>query len=129
MSAPIVYIDRSDVREGKLSELKAAIKELADFVESHVPRSMAYSVYLNEDESRMTVVQVHPDSASLEFHIEVAGPAFRKFKDLIRLSTMDIYGEPSEQLRLRLLEKARMLGSGTVTVHNRRAGFSRLQVS
>ena len=80
MSEPIVYIDRSDVREGKLGELKAAIEELVNFVESNEARAIAYSVYLNEDGSQMTVVQVHPDSASLEFHMEVAGPAFPKFK-------------------------------------------------
>jgi len=30
-------------------------------------------VYLNEDGTQMTVVHVHSDSASLEFHMRVAG--------------------------------------------------------
>jgi len=127
MSAPIIYIDKSSVREGKLSELKAAIRELVEFIESNVPRLIAYSVYLNADETQMTVVQTQPDSASLEFHMDVGGPAFAKFKDLIRLTSMEIYGEPSEGLRKRLLDKARMLGGGEeiITFHKRQAGFSR----
>ena len=129
MSEPIVYIDRSGVREGKLDELKAAIKELVDFVESNEPRAMAYSVYLNENGSQMTVVQAHPDSASLEFHMNVAGPAFAKFKDLIQLLTIDVYGNPSDQLRKQLLDKARMLGGGTMAVHNLQTGFTRFGVS
>jgi len=74
----------------------------------------------------MTVVQLQPDSASLEFHMEVGGPAFAKFKDLIRLTAMEVYGEPSEGLCKRLLDKAQMLGGSEeiVTFYNRQAGFS-----
>ena len=68
MSGPIVYVDTSIVREGKLAELKAAIKELADFVEANEPRIVSYGAYLNEDGSRMKIVHAHHDSASLEFH-------------------------------------------------------------
>ena len=127
MSSPIIYIDRSAVREGRVNELKVAIKELVEFIEAHVPRLLAYSVYLNADETQMTVVQTQPDSKALEFHMEVGKPAFAKFKDLIRLTAMEVYGEPSEELRARLIEKARMLGGGeeTISFHRRHAGFSR----
>jgi quinol monooxygenase YgiN len=77
MSDAIVYVDTSDVREGALEGLKAAIKELVDFVHANEPRLIAYNVYLSDDGTRMTVVHVHPDSASLEYHMEVAGPVFR----------------------------------------------------
>ena len=79
MSEPIVYIDTSEIRAGKLEELKTAMKELVKFVEANEPRLIAYNVYLEEDGTRMTVVHLHPDSASLEFHMKVAGPAFPKF--------------------------------------------------
>ena len=81
MSDAIVYVDTSDVREGALEELKTAMKELVDFVEANEPRLMAYNVYFSDDGTRMTVVHVHPDSASLEYHMEVAGLAFRRFVD------------------------------------------------
>jgi hypothetical protein len=126
MLEPIIYIDRSDVREGKLTELRSAIEELAAFVESNEPRIIAYRMYLNQVGRQMTILHIHPDSASLEFHMKIAGPAFAKFKDLIRLSGIDIYGTPSEQLRKQLTEKARLLGSGTVNVYEFRAGFARL---
>ena len=45
----------------------------------------------------MTVASVHPDSASLEYHMEVAGPLFREFVELVTLSSIHIYGEPSEK--------------------------------
>jgi hypothetical protein len=127
MSAPIIYIDKSSVREGKLNELKVAIEKLVAFVESHVPRSIAYNVYLSADGTQMTVVQTQPDSASLEFHMDIGRAAFAKFESLIRLTAIEIYGEPSDGLRQRLLERARMLGGSEeiITFHKRQAGFTR----
>ncbi len=40
---------------------------------------IAYGVYLNDDATRGTVLQVHPEAASAEFHMQVAGPAFAGF--------------------------------------------------
>jgi quinol monooxygenase YgiN len=128
MSEPIVIIDSSEIREGKLEELKTAMKELAEFVESNEPRPISYNLYLNEAGTRMTVVQVHPDSASMEFHMKVAGPAFPKFVELIKLSTMDVYGKPSDDLVERMRQKVRMLGNARVVVHELQAGFARFGI-
>ena len=74
----------------------------------------------------MTVVAVHPDSASLEFHMNEGNEEFRKFGHLLDLSRIDVYGDVSNGVRERLDRKARMLGRrGTVTVHEFQAGFAR----
>jgi hypothetical protein len=123
----IVYVDHSEIRTGKLAEVRSSIKELVDFVEANEPWPFSYSIFVSEDTSTMTVVQVQPDSASLERHIEIAGPAFRKFLGLINLVRIDVYGEPSDRLRELLKQKATMLGSGTVEFHELQAGFSRFE--
>lgn len=125
MSGAIVYVDTTEVREGALEELKEGMKELVDFVEANESRLLAYNVYFSDDGTRMTVVHVHPDSASLEYHMEVAGPFFRRFVDLVTLSSINVYGEPSKALRARLQEKADLLGRGTVGVDDPHAGFAR----
>jgi hypothetical protein len=127
MSA-IVYVDISDVREGALEELKAGMKELVDFVEAKEPRLLAYNVYFSDDGARMTVVHVHPDSPSLEYHMEVAGPVFRRFVELVTLSSIHIYGEPSEKVLEQLHEKARLLGQGDLVADALHAGFTRFAV-
>ena len=126
MSDLILYLDSSDVREGALDALKRAIRELVDFVEANEPRLIAYNVYLSEDGTKMTVVNVHPDSASLEYHMVVAGPLFRRFAELVTLSSIHIYGEPSERALKQAHEKARLLGRGAVVVESSFAGFTRL---
>ena len=128
MSHAIVYVDTSDVREGAVEALKAGIKELVDFVDANEPRIIAYNVYFSDDGTRMTVVHVHPDSASLEYHLEVAGPIFRRFADLVTLSSIHIYGEPSERVLKQAHEKARLLGRGAVVVEALHAGFTRFAV-
>ena len=128
MSDAIVYVDTSDVREGALEELKAAIKEMVEFVDANEPRLIAYNVYFSDDGTRMTVVHVHPDSASLEYHMEVAGPIFRQFVELVTLSSIHIYGEPSEKVLKQSHEKARLLGRGEVVVDALYGGFTRSAV-
>jgi hypothetical protein len=125
MSAPLVYIDTSEVREGALEELKIAIAELVELIETNEPQLIAYNVYLSDGGDQMTVIHLHSDSASLEYHMEVGGPAFRRFADLITLSSIRLYGEPSERALRLLQDKARSLGSGQVIVHSLHAGFSR----
>ena len=127
MSPPLIYIDTSDVRDGALEELKSAIGDLTDFVESHEPRIVSYSVYFSDDDSRMTVVHVHPDSDSLDYHMEVAGPRFGRFADLLTLSSIHIFGEPSAKAIRELEDKVRLLGTGEVTVHRPHTGFGRFE--
>jgi hypothetical protein len=129
MSDAIVYVDTSDVREGALDELKEGMKELVAFVEANVPRIIAYNVYFSDDGARMTVMHVHPDAASLEYHLEVAGPLFRRYADLVTLSSIQIYGEPSEKALELSRAKAQLLGQGAeLVVEPLHAGFSRFAV-
>ena len=125
MPLPIVYIDTSTIRDGKLEELEAAMEHLAAFVEANVPQLISYGFFLDQNSTEMTVVAVHPDSASLEFHLDVGADEFRKFADLIDLSRIEVYGAVSDAVLERLHRKAQMLGGETVAVHELYAGFAR----
>ncbi len=127
MSEPLLYVDTSEVREGALEALEGAIKQLVEFIEANEPQLIAYNVYLSDDGGQMTVVHLHVDSASLDYHMEVAGPAFRPFADLITLSSIRVYGEPSDKAVRQLEDKARLLGSGDVIVYRPHAGFARFE--
>jgi hypothetical protein len=126
MLEPVVIIDSSEIREGMLEDLKAAMEDLTHFVEAHEPRIIAYAVHLNEEGSRVTVMQAHHDSASAEFHMDVAAPVFKRLSGFLKLEGIDVYGTPSEDLLARLRRKADSLGGERVSVHDRLAGFARL---
>lgn len=125
MSESIIYVDRSEVREGRFEELAAGMTDLVSFVAANEPRILAYNVYFSDDRSRMTVIHVHEDPASLEQHMRVAGPEFPKVADFIRLLAIDLYGDPGDAIVSRIRRKAEMLGSGVVRVHEPHEGLAR----
>jgi hypothetical protein len=126
MPDPILYVDRSEIGSGKLAEVRAKLSDLVAFIEANEPQLIAYSFFVDEVTSTMTVVAVHPDSASMQLHLDIGGPKFREFASLITLKSIDVYGAPSETVLGQLREKAEMLGGATVTVHALAAGFTRL---
>ena len=125
MADPIIYLDRSTIREGRLDELRAAIRELAEFVERQELQLLAYAAYLDEREGRMTVLHVHRDAASLERPMKVAGGQFARFAELVELRHIDVYGAPNAATVASLHGKARQLGNASVSIHPFEAGFVR----
>jgi hypothetical protein len=122
----IVYIDQSDIREGRMEDLKDGIRQLVDVIRSREPQLIAYGFHLDEDAGRMTVTAVHPDSASLEVHLEIGREEFRKLSDMITLRRIEVYGSISEKVRQMLEHKAAMLGTASVNVRERFAGFAQV---
>ncbi len=92
MSELLVAIDRSTIREGRRGELEAAIGYLADFVRRNEPRVIAYSVYLEEHRPEMTVLQVHPDSASME-----PQKGFARLQEAAEVEALDGQGSAGPQ--------------------------------
>lgn len=127
MSGPIVYIDRSTIEPGKLDDVKRKTVELVEFIEQEEEQLLFYGFYIDEAASRMTVVAVHPDAASVELHMDVGAEAFRQFQDLIQMNAIEVYGEPSERMLEQLEAKAQDLGErGSVSVGTLHAGFTRI---
>jgi hypothetical protein len=124
-SSSILVVDSSEIVEGKLDEVKAGVEDLVAFVEANEAEPLAYDIYFDLMDTQMRVVQIHPDSASLERHLTVAGPVFRRFADLVTLGRVDVYGKASEAALEQIREKAQLLGNAPVAVHELHAGFSR----
>jgi hypothetical protein len=120
----ILVVDSSEIREGKLEEVKAAVAELVAFVEANA-EPLAYNIYFDEAGTHMTVVQIHSRSESLEHHLTVAGPVFRKFTDLVTLQRVDVYGRASDAALEKIRGKAQLLGNARVVVHALGSGFNR----
>jgi hypothetical protein len=85
MAGPVIYIDVSEIREGRMGEVEEGITRLAGLLEGEEPRLISYAAFIDRGEERMTVVHVHVDADSLAWHTEVGGPLFREFTALLRL--------------------------------------------
>jgi hypothetical protein len=127
MSEPIVYVDRSVIRSPDLAGLRQAVADLTEFVRTNEPRLVFYGFEIDESSSTMRVVAVHPDLDSLETHLGIGGPEFRKVGAFIDLQQIEVFGSPSAAVLARLQEKAAVLGTAArVDVHELAAGFERL---
>src|SRR4029450_11302535 len=71
MAGPFIFIGTHRLKEGKLSDFEAAWRDLVAVVEANEPQMIAFNAYANEDGTEVTVVQLHPDAASMELHMQV----------------------------------------------------------
>ena len=124
MAEAIVYIDRSQIRPGKVDEVRREVGGLVEFIRAREPQLISYAFYVDEADSSMSVVAVHPDWASMELHLRIGGPSFRKMAPLIQLQSIEVFGSPGDAVLDQLRAKAQMLGENArVVVHRAYAGF------
>jgi quinol monooxygenase YgiN len=103
MSGPFIYVGTTTIKPGKLEEAHRHLAELVDFVETNEPRMIAFHAFLDEDGSTLTIVQVHPDPASMEFHMQVNAKHFATAFDILETVVSEqYYGGISEALATEL---------------------------
>jgi quinol monooxygenase YgiN len=125
MREPIILIDKWKIREGKLEEFKDAARDFVDFVFENEPQLIAYNVYVDEESNQCTVVQIHPQSESIDFHMEVAGPRFGRFMELYEPGgRIEVHGRPADHILERMQQTARQFGVAVV-LKELYAGFAR----
>lgn len=127
MPGPIVYLDRSVIRSPDVPGLRQAVADLTAFVREREPQLLFYGFEIDEATSSFGVVAVHPDSASLELHLTIGGPEFRKVGAFIDLQRIDVFGTIDPSVEALLRQKAAMLGANAqVSMHPLASGFERL---
>jgi hypothetical protein len=126
MSGPFIFIATNRLKEGKLEEERKRVPGLCEFIEANEPRLIAFNEYANEDGTEVSVVQIHPDADSMEFHMNVVRErAERAYAETLDATTrIEVYGTPSDTVLEMLKQQA---GSGvSLTVRRRHlGGFTR----
>ncbi len=98
MSQPFIFIGTYRVREERLEEYRKICTELVDLVETNEPRMIAFNIYLDERASKTSIVQIHPDAASMEFHMKVVAEHIASAFDYLETESMQVYGTASDDL-------------------------------
>jgi quinol monooxygenase YgiN len=116
------------IKPGKTEDARKHIAELVDFVETNEPRMIAFHCFFDEEGSKLTIVQVYPDSASMEFHMEVNAKHFTTAFDYLESQlSEEIYGPISETLASELAKWDRTdIGVTRMPIHE--GGFTRTNV-
>ena len=100
---PFIYVGTYTIKPGKLEEARKRCGELVDFVETNEPRMIAFHIFLDEEGQRLSTLQVHPDSASMELHMEVNAKHFATAFDYLDATVSEqFYGAISDSLAAEL---------------------------
>jgi len=103
MSGPLIYVGTYTVKPGSQEQARGRLAELVDFVETNEPRLIAFNTYLDRDGTTVSIVQVHPDSASMEFHMQVNAKHFATAFDWLDTSIgQQLFGPISDELAAEL---------------------------
>ena len=98
MSGPFIFIATNRLKPGAYEAERRRVPGLAGFIEAGEPRLLAFNEYVNAERTEVTVVQVHPDAASMEFHMGVVGErAAQAYAETLDATTqIQVFGTPSD---------------------------------
>ena len=99
MAGMFMFIGTHTIKEGKLEDFKQHFRDFCDFIEANEPRLTHFGLYIDEDGTEVTVVQVHPDADSMALHMQLGREHFaHAYEFLDGTKSLQIYGSPSDVL-------------------------------
>ena len=87
MSTEFIYTGTYQVRDGRFEDARKKLSEHAEFIEANEPRLVAFHVFTDEAAGTVSIVQVHRDPESMEFHMKLVA-------EHIKSALNDYLGEP-----------------------------------
>ena len=97
-TGPFIFLATNRLKPGAYDAERRRVPGLSEFIEAHEPRLLAFNEYVNADRTEVAVVQVHPDAASMELHMDVvAERAARAYAETLDATTrIQVFGTPSD---------------------------------
>jgi quinol monooxygenase YgiN len=128
MTAPFIVVFTYTIKPGTLDEARKRLAELVDFVETNEPRMIGFHCYLDEEGTKLTIVQVHPDSASMEFHMQINAKHFATAFDYLDQQVSEQYYGPMSEALVAELSKWDEPGREMTRMPVHEGGFTRSSV-
>src|SRR5258705_1069843 len=122
MPSPFIFIATNRLKAGQLDRERKRVPGLVEFIEANEPRLIAFHEYVNEAGDEVTVVQVHPDAASMEAHMEtVRERAVEAYSETLEATVrIQVFGEATDAILETLRRQA---GRGVeITVNGEHLG-------
>ena len=127
MAGPFIFIATNRLKPGKLDAERHRVPGLVEFIEANEPRVIAFNEYANEDTTEVGVVQIHPDTDSFEFHMEVVRErAARAYEETLDATTaIQVFGTPTPTI-MEMLRRAAGTGVQYTVKPYHLGGFTRV---
>jgi hypothetical protein len=94
-----IFLATNRVRPGMLAAERHRVPGWVEFVEQNEPRLIAFHEFLSADGTEVEYVQIHPDAASFEHHLQVVAQTAESYRFTLAATTaIRIYGAPTERI-------------------------------
>ena len=124
MSEPFIFVGTHRISEGKLEEFKRDCRKLVELVQENEPQLMSFNFYFNEDETEVSVVQVHPDADSMLLHMQVAREHITEAtEEQLITKEIQVFGSPNDAVS-GMIEQLTQSGVPVSVKPNHFAGFT-----
>jgi hypothetical protein len=127
MTGPFIFIATNRLKPGAYEAERHRVPGLVEFIKAGEPRLLAFNEYVNAERTEVTIVQVHPDAQSMEFHTGVVRErAAKAYAETLDATTqIQVFGTPSGAVVQTLRTQA---GAGVpLSVHlDHLGGFTRI---
>ena len=125
MAAPIVFISRNRVKEGRLADWRVALAAGAAALRAEKPLTAAFLPYVAENGRDQTIVHVFADADAFDRHLEGVEDRSREAYELIDPVAFEVYGRPSDEA-MTVFRAAAAAGRGLRLEPESLPGFLRL---
>jgi hypothetical protein len=128
VSGPFIFVGSHRIREGKLEEFRADAAALAELVEEREPQLLGFNLFLSDDGTEATVIQIHPNADSMLTHMKVAQEHIEKgAAELLDTREIRIFGSPNDAV-LGMIAQLTQAGVPITVQPVHLAGFTRSMV-
>src|SRR6266446_5074500 len=126
MHSPFIFIATNRLKAGQLERERKRVPGLVEFIEASEPRLIAFNEYVNDAGDEVTVVQIHPDAASMEAHMEIVRErAQQAYAETLEATVrVQVFGRPTDAI-LEALRRQAGSGVGVSVNGEHLGGFTR----
>ena len=125
MPMPFVLVTTHRIVPGARERFEQVSRDYLDFVEANEPQVLAHVAYVDSQGGEVALVQVHPDAASADRHLQLIAPLLQAASELVDNVAIDVYGAPGPALRVAIDHNARS-GVAVRVAAEVLGGFARL---
>ena len=96
----IIFAINADIADGKADSFRSLLKEMVHAVKASEPNTIRYQYFLNSDDTKLTLIEVYPDSEAAVFHMTAFGvsPFADEFLASITITSFVVAGNASPAL-------------------------------
>ena len=96
----IIFAINADIVNGKAESFRSLLKEMVPAVKASEPNTIRYQYFLNSDNTKLTLIEVYPNSEAAVFHMTAFGvsPFAEEFLASINITSFVVAGNASAEL-------------------------------